>query len=533
MAAPRSDRSAGQYRLRDGASVAGDVLVSRRPLVATRLNSAALDLVAALDDDGFRTPQAVAAETGREAAAAADLFQRLHHRGFLAWRPDCDPGFRPPVSVVVTVRNDREALVGCLDALAALDYPTYEVVVVDDGSTDGTAEAARAHRLAAADRLRVVSVGDPDAPLGIGASRNRGVEAASYDVIAFTDADCRPTPSWLAALAPCLAVHDLAGGRVRPAGSGPASAYEGVASSLDMGAYGAQVDPDGDTPYLPTANLVGRRAVFEAVPFPDRSVAEDVDVCWRAVAAGYDAVYAPEGVVRHDYRDAPGALAARRATYGASEALLARDYDHDGRRVDVPLDGLLAALAGAVALLSTGAVAVVALLVAGVAGGAGLLARVAGARGQYRRLQSTVSRWDVVESGLRGAVSSAYAVSREVTRYYALPLGGLALLAWPWTPTGSLALVAGLGVAACLPLAVEYAVHRPDAGPLAYASYYSADHAGYQLGVYRGALVHRTLAHLAPASRFRLSGPGAARLVAGSDGPVRQSTAGAGENRLQ
>lgn len=533
MAAPRPARSRGQYRLRDSASVVDGVLVSRRPLVATRLNAAAIDLVAALDGGGFRTPEAVAAETEYDVDAVATLFERLHRRGFLAWRPDRDPGFRPPVSVVVTVRDDRDALDGCLDALAALDYRDYEVVVVDDGSTDGTRDAVRTHRLAHEDRLRVVAVGEPDAPLGIGASRNRGVEAASHDVIAFTDADCQPTAPWLADLVPYLAVHDLVGGRVRPAGSGPASAYEGVASSLDMGAYGARVDPDGDTPYLPTANLAGRRAVFEAVPFPDRNVAEDVDVCWRALAAGYDAAYTPEGVVRHDYRSTPRALAARRATYGGSEALLAREHDHDGRRVDVPLDGLLVALAVAAWSLSTGTVAAVALLVTGLVGGAGLLARAATTLRQYRRLGSAVSLRHVAESSLREAVSSAYAVSREVTRYYAIPLGALAALAWPWAPTASLALGGGVAVAALLPFAVEYAVHRPSGGLLAYAGYYFADHAGYQVGVYQGALAHRTLAHLAPTNRFRLSGPGAGRLADATRESGRPSRAGVERNRLQ
>ena len=72
--------------------------------------------------------------------------------------------------------------------------------------------------------------------LGIGASRNRGVKAASHDVTAFTDADCRPRPEWLADLAPTLAAHDLVGGRIWPAGETPADAYEGMKSSLDMGA---------------------------------------------------------------------------------------------------------------------------------------------------------------------------------------------------------------------------------------------------------------------------------------------------------
>jgi len=125
-AAPQVEHR-GEYRLRDTASVVGSVLLSRRPLVATRLNDAAVDLLATLDVEAFRSPATVAAETTYDVDAVVDLYERLHQRGFLAWRPGRDPAFQPPVSVVVTVRDDRQHLSACLDALAALDYPDYEV----------------------------------------------------------------------------------------------------------------------------------------------------------------------------------------------------------------------------------------------------------------------------------------------------------------------------------------------------------------------------------------------------------------------
>ncbi|WP_232701938.1 mycofactocin biosynthesis glycosyltransferase MftF [Halobacterium wangiae] len=533
MSAPAQVERRGEYRLRDSAAIVGSVLVSTQPLVATGLNDAAVDLLATLDDEAYRSPATVAAETTYGVDAVVDLFKRLHERGFLAWRPGRDPSFQPPVSVVVTVRDDREQLLACLDALAALDYPDYEVVVVDDGSTDGTREAAAGHTLAVQGRIRVVQVGSADDPLGIGASRNRGVEAATHDIVAFTDADCRPTAGWLADLVPCLAGHDLIGGRVRPAGDSTASAYEGVASSLDMGAYGSRVDPHGDTPYLPTANLVGRRAVFEAAPFPDRDVAEDVDVCWRALAAGFDAVYTPTGVVHHDYRRSHGDLAGRRSTYGASEALLASEYGRQGTRVRVPLDALLVVVLAVAGLLSPGVTGTVALGAAGLFGGAGLLARLATTLRQYRRLQSVVSVRDVVRSRGREAVSTVYALSREVTRYYSGPVLVVALLAWFVAPTVGLALGASLALAALLPLVVEYAVHRPGGSFVGYAGYYLADQAGYQYGVYRGAFGHRTLAHLDPTGRFRLSGPGAGRLTSARTGAVPSSNVGSERNRLQ
>lgn len=535
---------AGRYRRREDVTVRGGLVISRRPLVASRLNEAAAQVVAQLDDDRFERPADVADRIGTDRDAVADLLDQLHRRGVLEWSPDRDPSHRPPTSIVVTVRNAKDELRGCLDAIADLEYPSYEVVVVDDGSTDGTPAAARSHPLAAVDRLRVVEVGSPGSPLGIGASRNRGVEAASYDVIAFTDADCRPRPNWLAELVPCTAVHDVVGGRVRPRGDAAVDIYEGINASLDMGAHAGKVDPDGATPYLPTANLVGRRGVFETIPFPDRNVAEDVEVCWRAIDADYDVVYAAEGVVEHRYRNRPTTFAKRRATYAASEALLARRF---GRGDCVPLSFaaflgtclLIAAVAHRITGFFGGPVSVT----TSVSVGTSSLLAVSGTTillvpplsrlsVQYMRLRPAVSFAEVIESGLRGLLSVSYSIAREVTRYYSLPLAsaGFALVftgivfdGW-WIAFGTTVLV-GLVVTVAFPPAVEYLVHGRSISPLAYGRWYLLDHVGYQLGAYRGAVEHRTIAHIAPHRRFRLEG-----LVSRVVTPLR-ATAQAGDVR--
>lgn len=500
----------GMYRRRERVRLVDAVLVSTSPLAASRLNDTAAEVVRALGDE-FRTAEAVARETELEPAAVARLLESLRRRGFLAWRSERDPSYRPPVSVVVTVRNDSEQLQRCLDALRGLDYETYEVVVVDDGSTDGTGAVASNHALAEAGRLRTVAVGTAEEPLGIGASRNRGVEAAAHGVIAFTDADCRPGERWLADLVPVLAHHDVVGGRVRPAGDSTASVYEGINASLDMGPRPARVDPGGDVPYLATANLVGRRSAFEAVPFPPRNVAEDVEFCWRTIEAGYDVVYTPAGTVEHDYRTGLGDVAARRATYGASEALLAREFGRErAGRVAVPTTAAVVAVLALVWFVASGIPATVAAGLGAVVVGLAAAGRTKRLMQLRRRLAPAVSTTDIVRSQARTWLSATYAIAREVTRYYAGPLVLLAGLVWVsgWPSVATVLLVA-IFAAVAFPLVVEYAVHDPGVGVAGYAAYYLADHAGYQLGVYRGALTHGTLAHLAPAGRFRLAGPGA------------------------
>jgi mycofactocin system glycosyltransferase len=527
--APSPSCSGGRYRLRDEAQRNGSLLVTTRPLVVTRLNDAAVAVVETLHPTDYCSPATVAAETGLRREAVANLLAGLHSRGFLQWRPGRDPDYRPPVSVVVTVRNDGTPLRHCLDALADLDYPEYEVIVVDDGSTDETSDVVASHPL----DLRLVSVGAARDPLGIGASRNRGVGAARHEVVAFTDADCRPRSDWLAALVPALGSHDVVGGRVRPSGQGPISVYEGINSSLDMGPRAARVRPGSETPYLPTANLLARRSVLQEIGFPERNVAEDVGFCWAALESGHDVVYDPEGVVDHDYGESGKRFSARRSAYGASEALLTTEFPSPGAVSIPPIVALAAIAAAMVAVLFAGlasldsSLPVVGSVIfsSATAAGTGLLvgglvALVGAGRPiyrAYRRAGGAVSRGAVLASLRRRALSTAYRVSREVTRYYAIPLGGLATVlvvvgaVRPGT-TALAAIVVGCGttlwglllVAVTLPAVVEYAIHRPAGSPAAFLRWYLLDHLAYGVGVYRGALAHRTAAHLDPRTRFRL-----------------------------
>lgn len=99
------------------------------------------------------------------------------------------------ISVVATVRDDRDGLEEMLTALEAQTRPPDEVIVVDGGSSDGTLELLEGWSRARLP-LRVLS-----APAtNIGGGRNVGIAAASHEWIACTDAGCRPVPTWLESL---------------------------------------------------------------------------------------------------------------------------------------------------------------------------------------------------------------------------------------------------------------------------------------------------------------------------------------------
>jgi hypothetical protein len=120
---------------------------------------------------------------GREEKPAAAALQRLWARA-----PHLDERPLPKVSVIVCSYNGDATLRECLASLAQLDYPDYEVILVDDGSTDGT-------RAVAADFPAVRYLHQEN--LGLSAARNAGLHAATGEVVAYTDSDCVAHETWL------------------------------------------------------------------------------------------------------------------------------------------------------------------------------------------------------------------------------------------------------------------------------------------------------------------------------------------------
>jgi glycosyltransferase involved in cell wall biosynthesis len=230
-------------------------------------------------------------------------------------------GDAPRVSVIVPVRDRRDLLRRTLDALAAQTMTDHEVIVVDDGSTDGSADEAERERAAG----RPVVVLDAGGR-GAVAARTLGVGAASGEVLAFTDSDCEPDPGWLAAgLAGIDAGADLVQGQTVPMGR-VAALERSVAVGREDGLYA-------------TCNLLIRRAAFDAAGGFDASIGdrygfrpgrqlrdlgfgEDSLLGWRVRSTGRTA-FVPEALVRHHvFRAEPGEVLRRAWNTGGFPALV-------------------------------------------------------------------------------------------------------------------------------------------------------------------------------------------------------------------
>ena len=214
----------------------------------------------------------------------------------------------PYVSVVVPVYNDRVRLVRCLTALEQQTYPAdrYEVIVVDNGSREPVADLL--------ERFPHSSLAVEGRP-GSYAARNTGIELASGEVLAFTDADCTPATDWLMRGVQRLCGEPdvgLVGGRIKlyfrdPEDPTTAELYERLFSfrqdeNIRRYSFGS------------TSNIFTHRRVVEDVGafVEDLKSAGDVEWGQRVAAAGYQLVYADDAVVDHPSRHSIAALMSRR-----------------------------------------------------------------------------------------------------------------------------------------------------------------------------------------------------------------------------
>src|SRR4051794_30400357 len=170
--------------------------------------------------------------------------------------------------------------------------PTFDVVLVDDGSPDDT--WATIERLVASSMLPVHGV-RMVTQSGPAAARNAGWRAAKGSLVLFTDDDCVPQPGWLSTLAGALAEVDVAQGCTQP---DPEQLYL-------LGPFARTMEVRSETGYYQTCNVGYRRSVLQAVDgFDDElwQAGEDIDLAIRAVAAGASTTFCSQAVVHHDVR---------------------------------------------------------------------------------------------------------------------------------------------------------------------------------------------------------------------------------------
>jgi glycosyltransferase involved in cell wall biosynthesis len=226
------------------------------------------------------------------------------------------------ISVVVPAHNAAHTLETCLRALnqQSLSRFEYEVIVVDDGSTDATALIARAAG------ARVATGGRAGHPAGPAAARNAGAREAHGDVILFTDADCEPLPDWIE----CMAAPLVDPGVVGVKGAYRSRQRELIARLIqaEFEDKYARMHRRATIDFIDTYSAAYRRdALLRAggfdETFPLASV-EDVELSFRLAEQGARLLFAPEARVWHVHATSLWLYLRKKARYGFWRALVYR-----------------------------------------------------------------------------------------------------------------------------------------------------------------------------------------------------------------
>ncbi len=226
----------------------------------------------------------------------------------------------PKVSVVVCSYNAERTLGSCLESLQKLNYPDYEVILVDDGSTDTTPQIA-----AKAPWVRYLR---HERNLGLSAARNTGLATSTGEIVAFTDADCRADNDWLYYL-----VSDLLSGEFAGMGGPnllpPEDSAVATAVMASPGGPAHVMLTDRQAEHIPGCNMAFFKSVLEEIGGFDpifHAAGDDVDLCWRLQQADYKIGFSPSGFVWHYRRSTVREYLKQQHGYGEAEALLVRKH---------------------------------------------------------------------------------------------------------------------------------------------------------------------------------------------------------------
>jgi GT2 family glycosyltransferase len=247
----------------------------------------------------------------------------------------------PKVSVVVCSSNGSKTLDGCLRSLEKLNYPDYEVILVNDGSTDSVPQIAERYSY-----IRYHA--QPNR--GLSVARNVGMDLARGDIIAYTDDDCFADPDWLYFLVAKLletGATGVGGPNLLPTNDGPVAAC--VSASPGTPAH-ILID-DNVAEHVPGCNMAFWADRLRAIGGFDpvyTKAGDDVDVCWRLQEEGDQIVFAPAAMVWHHRRATVKAYLKQQRGYGEAEGLLKRKHPEKfrGFRADLSWLGRIYTRAG-------------------------------------------------------------------------------------------------------------------------------------------------------------------------------------------
>jgi glycosyltransferase involved in cell wall biosynthesis len=226
------------------------------------------------------------------------------------------------VSIIVPTQNRADVLCENIASLLAQDFDSYEIIYVDDGSTDKTSKILDDARTANPDRIRVLRC----AGIGPGPARNAGVEVSGGETLLFIDDDATAPPNWIAGMLAMQVRHncDALGGGITPYDTdNPVSRYLHCRILKPLGKSPRQVRA------IPTLNmLVTREAFLKVGRFKEAFLpsGEDWELCYRLNRHGFRIFFDDSISVMHRYRTSAEMAAKIMRSHGAAGIYIAEGH---------------------------------------------------------------------------------------------------------------------------------------------------------------------------------------------------------------
>jgi succinoglycan biosynthesis protein ExoA len=236
---------------------------------------------------------------------------------------------QPLVSVIIAVKNSQGTIDKCLDSVLTSDYTSFEVIVVDDGSTDKTPEILQGLR----DKISIITNASS---LGPAQARNIASQAAHGEFLAFTDGDCIVDRAWIKGL-----LSGFTGGLQIAACGGmqrvpeDASLFEqSVFLFMQKMAFMTEYVKSGPNSKIhevfhnPSCTVMYRKDIFlKSGGFcPGLWPGEDVELDYRLRKAGLRLMFNPKALVYHYRPKTFTAFTRMMKRYGAAQGCLLRKY---------------------------------------------------------------------------------------------------------------------------------------------------------------------------------------------------------------
>jgi GT2 family glycosyltransferase len=224
----------------------------------------------------------------------------------------------PSISVLVCSYNGSKTIRDTLSGLQNLEYPNFEVVVVNDGSTDNLIEIVEQYP------VRLVNTKNQ----GLSNARNRALLEATGEIVVYLDDDAYPDKYWLHYLATAFNNSNfggIGGPNIAPPEDGPIA--DCVANAPGGPIHVLETDVIAE--HIPGCNMAFRRDALLSIGGCDgqfRAAGDDVDLCWRLQDKGYKIGFHPSALVWHHRRNSIKTYWKQQQGYGKAEALLAKKW---------------------------------------------------------------------------------------------------------------------------------------------------------------------------------------------------------------